>query len=180
MMNCKKSLSMSSPKKIHIVFPGRERLLELVEKENRAINIVGRLEATSIGHYNLTLESQEDSPSCSIETVPIHPVKNGKRARHVETASSKRRNLKSFVDFKDSDDFKRFVTNVHQYLITRCENEDEDDEECLVKLSEVKKHFYDMNPPYAPKDSTAAFMNLVNNGILEPVPDKRLYYRILV
>lgn len=153
------------PKKIRIAFSDRERLLEVVEREKRAVDLEARLEATSSGHFNLVLKERKDA--------------TGKRPRDLAENSS-RRNVRSFVDFKDSVDFNRFVASVHQHLIDLFEDYSDEYDECMVSLNKVKKHFYETNPPHAPKDTTAAFMNLVDKGFLEPVLDKKSCYRILV
>ena len=153
----------AATKKIHIVFPDREKLIDIVERENRVIKMFARLEASTSGHFNLVIE---DSPSSS-DTEHHQPKRRRCRSQ----------SKKSFVDFKDSDDFNRFILRVHEYLLDLYETSMDP---CLVKLRDVKTHFYEMNPPYAPKDTTIAFMNLVDKGILERVPERHLCYRVLV
>ena len=147
---------MTAPPKIRIVFHDRERLIEKVRKEHRSVNMIAQLEEDEDGQLVVVLNAEATTSS----------------------SSSGVRSKKSFVDFKGgSDEFNNFISVLHQYLIGIVQSDSSSNR--IVKLSHVKKHFYEMNPPYAPKDIILAFSHLVKNGTVTPVGRRRMQYKLL-
>lgn len=155
-----------------IVFPSRERLIEKVRRERRPIKMFARLEETD-GKIFIILN---DSP-IEIERLDPNGTESA-RASEAQEAEARAstppiRSRKSFVEFRGSGEFNRFISVLRQHIIDHVESD-------CIKSSLVKKHFYEMNPPYAPKDINVAFSHLVQLGFVTPVkPGKRnTLYRV--
>jgi hypothetical protein len=162
----------TSARKIRIVFPDRERLIEKVRREHRTVNMIAHLEEAQDGQFVLVLNDESDIEHDGTTTESDATTSAAPKTK------TRGRSSKSFVDFKGSDEFNRFISILHRHLIDIVEHDPSSD--CIVRLSNVKKHFYEMNPPYAPKDIILAFSHLAKNGLVTPVGNRNTQYKVLV